>query len=191
MLTYLMALLAFYLPGALYPISSDVLPGFLLIIFLMTFVIPVLGVSFFRIFGNISSFIMEDRRERIYPFFFTSLFYLIVTYLFYSKTRIGLDDNLLKILMIVDALVVVSAVITLFYKISVHSLAVCGILGILLPLNRVAVDSSLFYPTLTVVVIAGAVMSSRLQLNAHSIREVLVGAVVGITTGLCGMIYLF
>jgi hypothetical protein len=134
---------------------------------------------------------MEDRRERIYPFFFTSLFYLIVTYLFYSKTRIGLDDNLLKILMIVDALVVVSAVITLFYKISVHSLAVCGILGILLPLNRVAVDSSLFYPTLTVVVIAGAVMSSRLQLNAHSIREVLVGAVVGITTGLCGMIYLF
>jgi hypothetical protein len=186
-----MGLLAYYLPGALYPISADVLWGFLLIIFLMTFAIPVLGISFLRIFGNISSFKMEDRRERIYPFFFTSLFYLIVTYLFYSKTRISLDDNLLKILIIVDALVVISAAITIFYKISVHSLAVSGIVGILLPLNRVAVDNSLFYPTLLLVVIGGAVMSSRLKLNAHTTGEVLLGAAVGLVVGLGGMIYLF
>ena len=111
--------------------------------------------------------------------------------MFYSKTRVSLDDNLLRILLIVDSLVVMAAIVTIFYKISVHSLAICGIVGILLPLNSTTVDSSLFYPTLLFILIAGTVMSSRLKLNAHTPGEVLAGSAVGLVTGFAGMLYLF
>jgi membrane-associated phospholipid phosphatase len=86
---------------------------------------------------------------------------------------------------------VVATLFTLFYKVSIHTLGVTGILGILLPLNKVAENNSLFIPTLVLIVIAGLVMSARLQLNSHTPREVLIGAVTGFAVGFFGMIILF
>ena len=189
--TYIMALLAFQLPAALFPISAESVPGFLMLIFIMTFALPVLNISFFRLFGTISSFSMEERRERVLPFAFITILYGVVTYLFYSKTRISLDDNLLRMLLIIDALVLIATVITLFYKVSVHALAACGMLGILLPLNRVAENGSLLLPTLIALILTGMVMSARLQLNAHTPREVWVGAVTGLGVACIGMLLLF
>ena len=134
---------------------------------------------------------MVDRSERIIPFSFISILYGIVTYLFYSKFRVGLNDNVLKFLMIIDILVLMATLITIFYKISVHSLAIWGFLGVLFPLNKVSEDGSLFIPTIVLIVVAGFVMSSRLQLNAHTPREVLAGAMVGFATSFTGMIILF
>jgi membrane-associated phospholipid phosphatase len=189
--TYLLGLLSLTLPPMLYPISPDSRNGFLLLIFIMTFALPVLNVSFFRLFGSIRSFAMESRRERILPFSFIAILYGVVTYLLYSRTRVGIDDNLFKLLIIIDGLVLLSAVVTFFYKISVHAVAVCGVLGILLPLTKVAEDGALLMPTLAVLVVAGLVMSARLQLNAHTPREVLVGALAGFSLSFAGMIILF
>lgn len=92
---------------------------------------------------------------------------------------------------IVASLVFVATVATLFLKISVHSLAMCGALGIMIPLNKVMDDGSLLEPTLVVLTLAGVVMSSRLYLNAHTPREVLFGAVIGFAGGFFGMLLLF
>jgi membrane-associated phospholipid phosphatase len=51
--------------------------------------------------------------------------------------------------------------------------------------------NTLFYVTLGGIVIAGLVMSSRLQLDAHSPREVMVGSIVGLATSVTGMLILF
>lgn len=134
---------------------------------------------------------MPDRAQRVRPFFLIALIYGFVTYLFFIKSRISVDDNLFKLLIIIDVLVVVATLITLFYKVSIHTLGVTGILGILLPLNKVAENNALFIPTLVLIVIAGLVMSARLQLNSHTPREVLIGAVTGFAVGFFGMIILF
>lgn len=191
MATYLLGLLSFVLPSALYPINIESRNSFLILIFLMTFVLPALNISFFRIVGSISSITMPDRAQRVRPFFLISLIYGFVTYLFFIKSRISVDDNLFKLLIIIDALVIVATLITLFYKVSIHTLGVTGILGILLPLNKVAENNALFIPTLVLIVIAGVVMSARLQLNSHTPREVLIGAVTGFAVGFFGMIILF
>lgn len=94
-------------------------------------------------------------------------------------------------MMIITAMVVASAIVTLFYKVSVHSVAICGIIGILLPLNNASEEGLLLYPTIGSLAMAGVVMSSRLQLNAHVPREVLVGAVMGFAIGFGGVISLF
>jgi len=191
MATYLLSLLSYYLPSALYPINIESRNSFLILILLMTFVLPVLNISFFRIMGSISSFTMFNRAQRVRPFILITLLYGMTTYLFFFKSRISIDDNLFKLMIIIDCLVLVATIITLFYKVSIHSLGITGILGILLPLNKVAENNALFIPTLVWIVLAGMVMSARLQLDSHTPREVLVGAVTGFSIGFFGMIILF
>jgi len=191
MATYLLGLLSFFLPSILYPINAQARLSFLLLIFLMTFALPAINISLFRIIGTISSFTMMDRRERIRPFFLITIIYCFVTYIFAFKARISTDDSLFKFLLIIDCLVIAATFITFFYKISIHSIGVAGILGIIIPLNRVAEDGSLFIPTIALILVAGLVMSARLQLNSHTSREVWVGALTGFLVGFLGMIFLF
>ena len=108
--------------------------------------------------------------------------------MFYWKFPV---PSVLKLMTIIAAMVVVSTFITLFYKVSVHSLASCGIIGMLLPLNNASETGMLLYPTIGATVVAGMVMSSRLQLDAHNLKEVTVGAVTGLVIGFVGMISLF
>lgn len=189
--TALFAMLAAVFPPALYPIKIETQLYFVLFVGVITFLLPVLNLWFFRQFGVIKSFSLVNREERIKPFLFITILYLAGTFMLYNKTRIGLDDNVFKLLVIINALVVVAFLITLVYKASIHSLAMCGVLGIVLPLTKAAEDGSLFIPLLVTLVLAGMLMSARLQLNAHTPRQVLVGAVAGFTTAFTGMLILF
>jgi membrane-associated phospholipid phosphatase len=189
--TYLFALFIFLFPVALEPLKAEGHLTFLFLIFCVTFVLPALNVGMFRMMGTIKSLEMKERKERIIPFIFISVLYVALTYLFHTKPRIGFHDNLLKFMIIIDALVLIATLTTLFYKVSVHSLAVWGLIGILIPLNKVLEDNTLFYPTLFIIVMAGLVMSARLKLNAHTPREVMVGSLLGLATGFAGMVILF
>lgn len=184
--TWLFSILALTLPGILQPLKPSW--WFLFLIFLMTFLLPSLNFIFFRATGTIKDFYMTDRTERTVPFAFITILYCVVTFMFHWKFPV---DNVLKLMIIITAMVIVSAVVTLFYKVSVHSLAAAGFVGILLPLNNASEQGHLLYPTVGAILVAGIVMSSRLQLNAHVLREVAVGAAAGFVIGFAGTIYLF
>lgn len=166
---------------ALLPIS-----GF---VFVVTGVLPAVNLLMFRYFGSINSYLLTDHKQRIIPFFFIALIYMLVTALFYFKLPIS--ASFIKMMIIVTVLVLASAIITVFYKISVHSLGMWGCIGILLPLNKAVEDGSLIWLTCGAIVVAGIVMWARLLLNAHTPREVLAGSLVGFTIGFSGMISLF
>jgi len=189
--TYMFALFSLSFPAGLDPLKEDGYWNFVFLIFCVTFLLPALNIGIFKTFGSIKSLAMEDREERIIPFSFISILYGVLTYLFYSRTRIGLNDNLLKFLIIIDVLVVVATIVTIFYKVSVHSMAIWGLIGILLPLNKVSEDGGLLYPTLISIVVAGLVMTARLQLNTHTPREVMVGGMLGFAVSFASVITFF
>jgi hypothetical protein len=191
MATYLFSLLAWALPSALAPLNASAHFTFIFFLFIVTFLLPALNIGMFKLFGTIKSVSMVDRKERVLPFVFISLIYIVITYLFYSKSRISLNDNFLKLMMIIDLLVVIATMVTFFFKVSVHSLAIWGLIGIILPLTKIAEINTLFYVTLVLIVLAGLIMSSRLQLGAHTSREVMWGGVLGLATSLAGMLLLF
>src|SRR5690242_3294237 len=174
MTTYLFAILSVFLPGILQPIRPSL--WFIFLIFLMTFLLPSLNFIFFRITGTIKDMQMFDRKDRIMPFIFITILYVVVTYMFYHNFQI---PNVLKLMEIITAMIIVSTAVTFFYKVSVHSVAICGLVGILLPLNNASEEGLLLYPTVVVLLLAGLVMSSRLKLDAHVLREVLYGAAIG------------
>ena len=188
--TYLFVLMALLLPAALYPINTSSQPLFLVLVFIITFVLPVCLMSFLKIFGSIKSFALESRQERVFPFLMILVLYGAFTYML-TRQRIGFDDNVFKFLLIIDCLVLIGTLFTLFYKVSIHALGIMGLAGILIPLNKESDNTLLLWITMGVVVLAGIIMSARLQLNAHTPRQVLVGAVSGFLIGFFGIILLF
>jgi membrane-associated phospholipid phosphatase len=186
--TYLVLLLGWIMPRFLLLPSSAIMT-FTALVFIMTFVLPVANLLMFRAFGSLSSLQMETRRERIVPFSLITIIYAVVSVMFFYKVSGNVNFN--KLMLIIALMVFVATVTTFFVKVSVHSLAACGIVGILLPLNRAASDGILLIPTILALALSGLIMSSRLYLNAHTPREVLLGAVTGFATGFFGMIVLF
>lgn len=189
--TYLFALFALVFPIAFDPIKEDGTNRFIFLLFCVTFVLPILMLSLLKTLGYLPDFSMPERQQRIVPFLLITVFYTAVTYVFYDRAEVSLNDNFLKFLIIINALVVVSTIATLFYKVSVHSLGIWGLIGILLPLNKISDAGTLFIPTIVCILLAGVVMSSRLQLNVHKLNEVLAGAIIGFCTSFATMHLLF
>lgn len=186
--SYLVLLLGYYFPS-LFMITMNRLLIILAFIFCFTFILPVVNIIMFRMFGTINSYTMVSRQQRIIPFVAISLIYLMTTFMFFYKLPISRNLNLL--MLIVTLLVISATLLTFFYKVSVHSLAIWGGIGILMPLNKAMEQSYLLWPTVFAIVMAGLVMSSRLYLNAHSPRQVLFGSLAGFAIGFFGVILLF
>ena len=154
----------------------------------MTFLLPSLNFIFFRATGTIKDLQMPTKAERVLPFIFITILYCVVTFMFYWKFQV---PNVPKLMLIITAMVIVSTITTFFYKVSVHSVGICGIIGILLALNNASEQGLLFYPMVFTIALAGIVMSARLQLNAHNPREILIGSAMGFTIGFMGVVLLF
>lgn len=150
---------------------------FMLIIFLITFLIPVVSISFLRVTNTINSFKLNNRKERIIPFSFISVFYLTATFLFIYKVQMGPSINL--VLGTITAIIIFITVITFFWKISAHSAGVGGMLGFMLAFYLKDPQFGNLWILALIVIISGAVMSSRLYLNVHNPRQVYAGALIG------------
>src|SRR3954468_4193858 len=86
--TYLVVVLSLFFPPMLMIKRETLLPiaGF---VFMVTFVLPAFNLLTFRYFGNISSLSLDQHKERILPFFFIAVIYILVTGLFYFKLPIS------------------------------------------------------------------------------------------------------
>jgi membrane-associated phospholipid phosphatase len=189
--TYLFALFAWLYPPALFPVQTNSPSGIILLVFISTCILPVVNIYFFKAFGTVRSMHMNSREERIIPFSIISLLYVLVTYLLHNKTGIGWQDSFMKFLLIIDAVVICSFLFTLILKISIHAMATSAIVGIVTVLNNFVDNGVFLYPMLVCIILAGVVMTARLYLQAHTLREVVVGALVGLTIGISGMVILF
>ncbi|MBS1683020.1 MAG: hypothetical protein JST48_15015 [Bacteroidetes bacterium] len=184
--TYLVLMLSYFFPAMLAIHPSQLWPV-VAFVFGFTFLVPVANLLFFRFSGMISSLQMPTKKERIWPFVFISGIYLFILFLFYFKFQFSINFD--KLMAITTSLVVAATLINLFYKVSVHSLAMGGWVGFLLPLLRFS--PNLLWPTCAVIVVAGLVISSRLLLNAHTLQQTLVGSVTGVLVARVGMYLLF
>ncbi|MBX2895801.1 MAG: phosphatase PAP2 family protein [Cyclobacteriaceae bacterium] len=186
--TYMVMLLGTFFPTLLMiaPQNLRVMTAF---IFCFTFLLPVVNLIMFRMFGTISSYTLENRAERIIPFIAIALIYMVTALLFFIKLRFSVYFNYL--LLIVAMLVMAAVVLNFFLKVSVHALAAWGGIGILLPLNKAVEQPDLLWPTAGAILAAGFVMAARLYLNAHTPREMLVGSITGFSIGFFGVLYFF
>jgi len=163
----------------------------LTLIFLTTCLIPVMFILLFRFMGVIKDLQMTDRRDRRMPFLFVTIFYLAVTYIFHEQWPLERNPLLSTSLIAIAAVVVVTNLITYFWKISAHAAGVVGWLGFVVVFSNMYPGmNSLLMPMVAAILLSGIVIWARLYLNAHRPIETLVGSALGFV--ICyGSIYLF
>lgn len=168
-------ILYWLMPELIKPLTIVTLP----FLFITTFIIPLLSISMMKLSGSIASFRLENREERLMPFSFVSIFYGLTTYLFVFKIQV--NDIIALLLLATTILVVVLTLITFWFKISIHAAGISGVVGFFLVFGIRFPESQAMYPLLVLLISAGLVMSARLELNAHSPKEILAGTLTGLT----------
>jgi len=180
MSTYLFTILVIIAPYYILPIGYATTGSVVLVslIWITTFIIPVLSLFILKMTGSISSLQLDKKEERITPIMYTTLMYAVTTYLFASKVELG--EPIFIFLGISTLLLGIGAVITIFWKISLHGIGIGGLVGCLMGLNQQSVLDN-FYLVLPLLLLTSAlVLSARLKLNAHSPKQVYIGFVLGI-----------
>lgn len=145
----------------------------LLIVYLSTVQIPLLFLFLLRKTGRLNSFALRERNERIVPLLFAALMYYI-TYMIMTNI-IRLHSFFPKIFLMLTFFLLLLAVITKFWKISLHMAAMGGLVILVLHFS--------YYPMLLLVVIflSGLLGTSRLLLQAHNSTQIYVGFGLGIS----------
>ncbi len=171
--TYLFAFILYYLPVPTLSLAMQSRWIVLLMIFFTTFVIPSLGAYVMVRAGHLSSMEMENREQRGLPLMFTCLCYATTAFLFYKEP--AFDEIFYFVMAIIAASVFITYLISFYWKISAHGVGVGGGLGLVVMLHKIAPDTPMLYAVVGGMMIAGAVLSARLALHAHTPEQVYAG----------------
>ena len=146
------------------------------IIFVNTLLLPVLLMLMMKRLKIIQSLKLERKEERIYPFFITSVFYFTTWYIFDS---IRIFPFLTMIFVIAITLAIVAAVISFFWKISIHAMSMGAVSAAVLYFTALHYIISP-WPAYGLIFMSGLVAFSRLKLQAHSSAQVYAGFLLGV-----------
>ncbi len=149
-----------------------------LVVLLTTFIIPSLSLVLLKYTGNIASLKLENRKERLLPFFYITIFYSFTAY--YFSRQMLVTELTSGIFILIAIMIFTAAIITFFWKISVHSLSMGGFVGLIFIITAMVPDSPFQYLLFAVILVSGLILSARLKLQAHTPTQVYVGFIVGL-----------
>jgi hypothetical protein len=118
---------------------------------------------------------MESRDERLYPYIITVIFLSLTTYLIW---QIHISPIYYYILLGASLLSIATFLINLFWKISAHTVAMGGVLGIAIALQTVLLIDLLWLIVISLL-IGGLVGFARLRVGSHTQSQVYAGYFLG------------
>lgn len=147
-----------------------------LIVFLFSFMFPVLNIAVLYKLKRIPSLTLSHQRDRTFPYIMTALFYFG---LFYLLKDISIWNSVKLFILGGGIGIMLTALINLRYKISAHMVGLGGLLGVLVSLSYlIRFDMTLFY--VIVILVAGCVAMSRLYLEEHRPSQIYTGFLLGL-----------
>lgn len=147
-----------------------------LTVFISTFIMPLSLLPLFIQLKIIKNFQMESARERIYPVFITGVFYFLGYILLNKMGAPAIIGNFILASLIA---IFTAVVITFFWKISMHMIAVGGVTGVMLALALHYNIDLAFWLSLLVIA-SGIIASARLHLGAHNPAQIYIGYILGL-----------
>ncbi|PCH68413.1 MAG: hypothetical protein COC01_03890 [Bacteroidetes bacterium] len=145
------------------------------IVFFNTLLMPLVAAIAMKRFGHIKSLKMERREERVMPFFLTVLLYGSC---YYSLLQVNMPKLIAYMILGATISVFVGAVISLFWKISIHLIGIGGFVAMLFVLFNQSLLEFRYY-LMASMILAGIVGSARLIAGTHSEQQIYSGFLVG------------
>ena len=176
----LMPTYAFLLAVNFVPIFSDFMHDqqkvdLLRMVFIFTFLLPILGVLLLKKMKIISTYYMENRAERKAPLFIAIISYYILLQFFHQMNTYVLFNKLLIGALLI---LILALFISKFWKISLHMLGIGGVTGAFLALHYLFGGN--LYLVLLLLCCSGVVAYARINENAHTLNQVYAGFLVGV-----------
>jgi len=164
-----------------------------LVLGVLTFAAPLLSLLIMYWNGMITSLHLENKKERVYPYFIVTFYYLLA-YIFirYQWPEQLQHPALLGFLFSMVLINLITMIFNNWIKISAHAVACFGVAALLIAYNQTQLsqfkEQALpnFGFIIFFLITCGLIVTGRLYLKAHSLKEVLIGMVTGFTiTYLC------
>lgn len=150
----------------------------LLLAFVNMTVVPVAIMPLLKYKNIISSYSMDIRSDRIVPMAVASLMCLVTTIIFYSFRIPGIIQSFILATTILSILILL---ITLKWKISIHSAGLGSLLAMVMALSvRMFADLAVLW--IPLILITGLVMAARLYLKSHTSTQIYAGFALGFIT---------
>lgn len=143
---------------------------------LLTFFFPALAVGLMAALKFVSTISLRNRQERVIPYIAALAMYIWAFYVFYKEGFNSIVTFLILAACISICLAFLINILVL--KVSMHTTGAGGMVAMFLLLTPFSQFNSM-WPLLISIVIAGAVGSARLALDAHTPREVFYGYLTG------------
>ena len=167
------------LPTLAFTLSQNLLLIYGILIF-STMVLPLISIFWLMQKGKVSSLEMSNHKERSLPLFKTVVwmsfgYYLLQNLLFYTPI---LKAELLGAILII----LLAAIISKFWKISLHLLGIGGVVGVFIALQIIHGD--FLYLLLLFILLSGLLGVARIKQKAHNYAQVYAGFLVGLSVEL-------
>ncbi len=185
--TYMLAYTLFQKNSYLYyTITANGRWFFLLIALVLTVIAPLISVGYLVYSKQVSSFYLDQRKERIIPMSIAAAYTLGLYYMFMKFT---LPPIVLAVVGVGVIGVAITLIITLFWKISAHMMGIAGFGGVVFALSK------LLQPVPTAIMVsffllAGFVGYARIKQDSHTLNQVLAGWFLGFIVSYEAMIFL-
>ena len=167
------------LPSLAFTLSQNLLLIYGILVF-STMVLPLISIFWLMQKGKVSSLEMSNHKERSLPLFKTVIwmsfgYYLLQNLLFYTPI---LKAELLGAILII----LLAAIISKFWKISLHLLGIGGVVGVFIALQIIHGD--FLYLLLLFILLSGLLGVARIKQKAHNYTQVYAGFLVGLSVEL-------
>ena len=144
---------------------------------IFTLLLPIFSVLILKKLKVVTSIYMENREERRWPLLFTIIWYYL---LFRLLDSIHIQYIVIQLLFGAMLILLLAIIVSNFWKISLHMLGVGGVLGAFLAIQTLFGGN--IFLIITLLFCAGLVGFARVNENAHTLKQVYLGFLVGFCT---------
>lgn len=161
-------------------------PFILITSILFTLLLPLISVCFFLLTGKIQSLEMLNKEERILPLFM-SILWMILGYIIMKE--VFMSNPIIKSIYLgAIYTLVITTLITIKWKISLHMIGVGGAVGVFLALQ--VLYGGLYSVLLLSIFFSGLLAYARLELKAHNTQQVYCGFMLSFLVMIINVLYL-
>ena len=154
------------------------------IVICCTIILPLLSIFFLMRKGRVSSLEMSNHKERSLPLFGTVIWMLLG---FFMLRNILVYAPILKAEIIGAILIILfAAIISKFWKISLHLLGIGGVVGVFIALQLM--EGGVLHLLLIFILLSGILGVARIAQKAHNHTQVFVGFLLGVSVELIALL---
>ena len=147
------------------------------LVIIFTLLLPIFSVLTLKKFNIVTSIYMENREERRWPLLFTIIWYYL---LFRFLDSIHIQYIVIQLLFGAMLILLLAIIVSNFWKISLHMLGIGGVLGAFFAIQTLFGGN--IFLIITLLFCAGLVGFARINEDAHTLKQVYLGFLVGFCT---------